>query len=761
VLSLGKEKVSDRRNHMRKTLSPGFFRCFEIPAMLPGPTRLHIAAWDYDFVTFDDFIGETIVDIEDRWFDKRWHSLGMSQQTDERLVPRPVEDRTLHSPTFFGSCGQLRLWIDILTPGDAAKYPKLDITPPPPRPFQLRVIIWRARNVAAGDAMTNMNDLYTRCWIEGQRPQETDTHWRAKGGKGSFNWRFKFDIELPYDHPVLTFQLWDRDILKWNDCIAEASVDITPFFRKARFADKPYHVFDDTRRRQGGGEDADADADPEAQPYEPDSDVTLTSSDEDEGADAGGKARSTPGGDDGAGVGTGEDEVAAPVYDGGEVAATRDAEDQWARAAALNKSVADMEGARKRWSAKQAASGSGASAAGGEMIASAEDGDYDDEDDPTEDRAGEDEEAKRLQRLALQKTMEKARRKAEKLRRKQRAKARGRICRSPTEEAENIALDLVTKEERERILGDRRPDQEETELDKMALQIAADDSKASEATETVNSFRSLLGIPQHPKAENSKWIPCVSNYVDGKYQPHTKGEVLVTVELVPGELVESYTAGRGRSAPNMNPNLPPPAGRMRFSLNPFYLGNAICGPALFQRCLLCFCLLLVVVVLMVGGPFITTVAEWYEIIGWPANLIILTSVVVLCCGPTICMCVRSCIRESILSALEARPDGKDDHEVLGEAEGERGVETGGVQSSQGAEAGPGGNFGRSAAEQTSSGEPDYGFMEDEEREMFLRYAALLARARGMRRMERMGLLQKPAPKDEDAGDAADEGQASV
>lgn len=762
VLSLGDERISDRRNYIPKTLSPGFFRCYEIPALLPGPSRLHIAAWDYDFVTFDDFIGETVVDIEDRWFDQRWQSLGMSRQTDERLAPRPVEDRTLHSPTFFGSCGQLRLWIDILTPGDAARFAKIDITPPPPRPFQLRVIVWRARDVASGDRMTSMNDLYTRCWIEGQRPQETDTHWRAKGGKGSFNWRFKFDIELPYDHPVLTFQLWDRDILKWNDCIAESSVDISPFFRKARFAEKPYQVFDDNRRRLGGGEDADAegDDDPQAQ----------GGTDGDEGSESAPSSSSSSGddADDGsgsdaaAGVGAGEDVVARPIADDADIEAGREAEARWARAAAMGKSAETLRGARKRWSADRRRSAAAAAAASGagEWIAGDDDGGEAllDEGDPIEAVGGADEEglaeqaAERARMQVLQKAMAKARRKAARAQRKaaearreQRAKARGRIVRSPTEEAENIALDLVTKEERDRILGDWDPEREETELDKMALQVASDQSQATEAAETINSFRTMLGIPQHPKAENSKWIPCVTNYVDGRYQPRKRGEVLVSVELVPGDMVESYPAGRGRAAPNMNPMLPPPAGRMRFSLNPFYLGNAICGPALFQRCLICLCLLIAVVVMVMGGPFLTSIAEWYSIIGWPTNFIILSVVLVVCCGPTICLCVRSCVRESILAALEARPDGKDDHEVLGDAEGERGVESGGVQSSQGAEAGPGGNFGRSAAEPTSSGEADYGFMEEEEREMFLRDAALLARARGMRRMEQMGLITKPTP----------------
>ena len=63
---------------------------------------------------------------------------------------------------------------------------------------------------------------------------ETDTHWRAKKGKGSWNYRLKFPIELgprtrATKFPYLHIQMWDRDILKWNDCIAEVGIGTWPF----------------------------------------------------------------------------------------------------------------------------------------------------------------------------------------------------------------------------------------------------------------------------------------------------------------------------------------------------------------------------------------------------------------------------------------------------------------------------------------------------------------------------------------------------
>lgn len=71
------------------------------------------------------------------------------------------------------SQGQIRLWVDILTPDEAARYPAIPIRPPQPLPFevsrvnafrlkcelpsiQVRVIIWKTRKVVSGDA-TGLN----------------------------------------------------------------------------------------------------------------------------------------------------------------------------------------------------------------------------------------------------------------------------------------------------------------------------------------------------------------------------------------------------------------------------------------------------------------------------------------------------------------------------------------------------------------------------------------------------------------------------
>jgi hypothetical protein len=43
------------------------------------------------------------------------------------------------------------MWVDILTPDQAKRFPPVVIQRPPPEPFELRVVLWRADKVKAMD----------------------------------------------------------------------------------------------------------------------------------------------------------------------------------------------------------------------------------------------------------------------------------------------------------------------------------------------------------------------------------------------------------------------------------------------------------------------------------------------------------------------------------------------------------------------------------------------------------------------------------
>ena len=53
--------------------------CLWVPTKVPGPGRLHLECWDWDRVGKDDFIGQTSIDLEDRFFSNTWRGLGASE----------------------------------------------------------------------------------------------------------------------------------------------------------------------------------------------------------------------------------------------------------------------------------------------------------------------------------------------------------------------------------------------------------------------------------------------------------------------------------------------------------------------------------------------------------------------------------------------------------------------------------------------------------------------------------------------------------
>ncbi|KAG2513554.1 hypothetical protein JM16_007521 [Phytophthora kernoviae] len=262
------QMFNDRDNYQSETLTPKFHKMYEFKADLPGASELKLEILDYDFFAMptiptglskalstavgtvvggDDFVGATLIDLEDRWFDAKWQELGLSPDRPERR--KPLEVRPLFAPSSTLPQGSLRLWVDILTSAEMKAVRPLDISLPPPQMFEVRVIVYKAKNVTPGD-FTDLSDLFVKCWLQSRddKSQNTDTHWRAKNGRASFNWRMKFDVELPLDPEKeadrghLHFQMWDRDVV-YDDCLADAVVDLTPFLKAAFKTKQLVNVF--------------------------------------------------------------------------------------------------------------------------------------------------------------------------------------------------------------------------------------------------------------------------------------------------------------------------------------------------------------------------------------------------------------------------------------------------------------------------------------------------------------------------------------
>lgn len=80
IVSLGKKKYDDQDNFKPNTLNPVFGKTFEFKAEIPKVKDLKIQVMDYDYLSRDDLIGETVIDLEQRLL-SRFHAKCGLQKT--------------------------------------------------------------------------------------------------------------------------------------------------------------------------------------------------------------------------------------------------------------------------------------------------------------------------------------------------------------------------------------------------------------------------------------------------------------------------------------------------------------------------------------------------------------------------------------------------------------------------------------------------------------------------------------------------------
>jgi len=227
VLTLGDKTINDSKYYFDDEPNPDFYKLYELPAVLPGAGLLRIQVYDKDDFKKDDLIGETTLDIEDRWFSKKYRNL------DEV----PIERRELYNPVSSVSQGCIRLWVDIVPREMYNVKKKYQIEKMPPKKFELRLVIWDCEEMPLVDA-SGAVDLYITGRLDDGTKLQTDTHWRSMNGKGSFNWRMVFPVTLPMKSHRIAIQAWDKDLISSNDFIAEATLDFTQEAKEAFLYDQ-------------------------------------------------------------------------------------------------------------------------------------------------------------------------------------------------------------------------------------------------------------------------------------------------------------------------------------------------------------------------------------------------------------------------------------------------------------------------------------------------------------------------------------------
>lgn len=132
---------------------------YELKATLPGVSQLHVQFWDKDNYVSDDLIGETVIDLENRFFSKIWRNLPYA----------PIETRDLFIPTSLISRGRVQLFLEMIPCKAVAMLKDVwQIAPKPAQEYELRVVVWECEDVPAMD-VEDCSDLFVTAVVGDDR----------------------------------------------------------------------------------------------------------------------------------------------------------------------------------------------------------------------------------------------------------------------------------------------------------------------------------------------------------------------------------------------------------------------------------------------------------------------------------------------------------------------------------------------------------------------------------------------------------------
>jgi len=220
--------VNEKKNHQEDQKNCKWYKHYDIAGEMPGSSNLKIEVLDYDDLLSDDLIGSTVIDLEDRYFNTDW----------QKLVEKPVEIRPLINQDVNGAQGYVYLWLEIFEASQKSQKIPWKIAPEPITEFQVRFVVWGTEDMEMMD-VEGTSDIYCVAYLDQKEMQKTDVHYRCQSGAASFNWRLLLPLRLPEQKPLLTLQVYDKDIFASDDYISGTTLNLKDLITIPKYLQMP------------------------------------------------------------------------------------------------------------------------------------------------------------------------------------------------------------------------------------------------------------------------------------------------------------------------------------------------------------------------------------------------------------------------------------------------------------------------------------------------------------------------------------------
>ena len=234
ILLGDKVLVNEKKKYIKNTKNCKWYQYYDLLVELPGSSKLRLQVLDHDDLFSDDLIGETSIDIEDRYFDNRWQS----------LENKPIEVRQLYHPDYENSQGEVIMWLEMFEKNEEIKMEPWNIEPEPKSTLQMRLIIYETYDMENMD-IEDTSDIYVTAYINPKEKFQTDIHYRCSNGQASFNWRMLMPIELPRNNFDLNLQVYDSDLFSKDDYICGARLNLSQIINDVNVLDIPLKLSSD------------------------------------------------------------------------------------------------------------------------------------------------------------------------------------------------------------------------------------------------------------------------------------------------------------------------------------------------------------------------------------------------------------------------------------------------------------------------------------------------------------------------------------